>query len=451
MNDITTARGQRDAFLATIPARRLDSMTEVEIKAWRDAHAAYEPSWLEQPAIGPMIDHVLGVFDASLVACRDVSIYRRDENGGSFVTARANDVVLTGTTIDFAGVSIAIHDTGFSHEQVDALRIGDDYAVLVHTDTDKAAELHQQLRDRLDAWRDAGEQLLITIDGTTVEVPASETFAYGFSLSVPGGALNHVLNLDALARLQVSEGGSMRSPTTEIHMLTADGHEISIAPVSTIDLSLQQDLDALSNMLNTDFGPIYRDVVGVADTGRDAVRVPGVRRVVVRARDLKPMHQAYADQEAATGRQAGIAAEQAAIDAMPSGTDEEIALKHAAQAAYYDKPRPEFHAPDYEEGGLVDVLVWEPEGPVDALDLTRAAWAGYVLSLKASEDLGLNPRCHVTPGSLADVAAAHVAAIGAVATPHDCVYGSDMAYWECSEVTFDADTGTICIVPSLGS
>jgi hypothetical protein len=447
MNDITTARGQRDAFLATIPARRLDSMTEVEIKEWRDAHAAYEPSWLEQPAIGPMIDHVLGVFDAALVACRDVSIYRRDENGGSFVTARPNDVVLTGTTIDFAGLSIAIHDTGFSHEQVDALRIGDDYATLIHTDTEKASALHDVIRAQLDGWRESGETLLVTIDGETVEAPASEVWAYGFSLSIPG----RILNLDALARLHASEGLTMRSPTIETVLLTADGHEVSIAPVRSLDLTREECRETLSNMLNSDFGPIYLDLIGIPDTGRNAVQVPGVRRVVVQARDLKPMHQAYADQEAATGRQAGIAAEQAAIDAMPAGTDEEIALKHAAQAAHYDKPRPEYHAPTYEEGGLIDVLVWEPKGPVDALDLTRAAWAGYVLSLKASEDLGLNPRCHVTPGGLADVAAAHVADIGAVATPHDCVYGSDMAYWECSQVSFDADTGTIVIVPSLGS
>jgi hypothetical protein len=413
---IADLRLERDARLTTIQPASYHAMSEEAVAAWRETQISCEiVRGGATPIVAALIDHVLAAVDQAALQCTKVAIVQLDDIRPSITPFSIDDVVLNVSSIDFGGISIHLHDTQCQTHDLDWIEIGEnrEHAVLLHASIDEACKLHDQLRERLNLWRSSGETLLVSIDGAMSKKPSDEVWAIGLSFSTD----ETKIDLEQLSSIFESYGDSMSRPVTEITLMTSDGHVVSIAPVSTIDPTDAGSLESLSKMLNANFQSIFQRLSVREDVGRSAIRVAGVKRVVVQARDLAPMCRAYA-----------------LIDADRD---------HDAEGT--------FVAPVYEEGAMIDVLVWEPKSDVDALDLTRAAWAGYVLSLKASEDLGLNDRCHVPAGGFVEAARAHVDAIGAVATPHDCVYGSDMSYWELSKVTFDAETGTLAIVPQLGS
>lgn len=449
MTDITRMRADRDARLASIEPRHLHGMTEDEIRDWRDIHASVEVTWQPKLAVGPMIDHVLAILDRAATTCRPVSVYRWSDTGPKAVVGWFQDVILDAKGFSFGDATIRLHDTHWNEEAPDTVSVDDglSYGLLVHSGNERG-DLHESLRDALKAWRSTADEMIVSIDGVQKRLPSEAVVAYGLSLSTDGA----VLDLQGIGRFDLTGGDSMRSPTVMLQAMTDDGHVVSIAPVSTIHPTDAQGLTRLGTAINADFGSIYVDMPGIGDVGRSAIQLPGIDRIVVVARDLGPMERAYAalDAEKQMQNELDDAAYELA-EAMPTATEEQRSARDAAMQALEDKVSAAFSRPEYEQGGLIEILAWEPGRAIDALDATRAAWAAYVLSLKASQDLGLNDRCHVSPPHLADVARAHVDAIGAAATPHDCVYGSDACFWEISELSYDPASRTLTIQPQMGS
>ena len=449
MTDIARLRTDRDARLASIEPRHLHGMTEAEIRDWRDLHASVEVTWQPKLAVGPMIDHVLTVLGRAAVACRPVSLYRWGDTGPKAVVMRYEDVVLDAKGFSFGDATIRLHDTHWDEELPDSVSVGDGlgHGLLVHSGDERGA-LHQSLRDALDAWRATADEMIVSIDGVQERLPSQAVVAYGLSLTTGGKPID----MQGIASFHLTEGDRMSSPTVMLQAMTDDGHVVSIAPVSTIHPTDADGLARLGEAINADFGSIYVDMPGIDDVGRSAIQLPGVDRIVVVARDLGPMERAYAalDAEKKTQSDLDDAAYELA-EAMPTATEEQRSARDAAMQALEDKISSPFSRPEYEEGGLIEILRWEPGRAIDALDATRAAWSAYVLSLKASQDLGLNDRCHVSPPRLADVARAHADGIGAVATPHDCVYGSDACFWELSDLSYDPASRTLTIQPQMGS
>ena len=448
MTDITRMRTDRDARLASIEPRHLHGMTEAEIRDWRDLHASVEVTWQPKLTVGPMIDHVLAVLDRAAVSCRPVSLYRWGDTGPKAIVVRYEDVVLDAKGFTIGDVSIRLHDVHWDPKDPDWVVLGDgqDHGLIVRIREDD--DLHRSLRDALDAWRGAADEMIVSIDGVQKRLPSDAVKAYGLSISVDGD----VLDLQGIGRFVMTEGDRMSSPTVMLQAMTDDGHVVSIAPVSSIDLTDDASLEGLGEAINADFRSIYLNMPGIEDVGRSAIMLPGVDRIVVVARDLGPMERAYAalDGEKKAQSELDDAAYEIA-ETMPTATEEQRSARDAAMQALEDKASDPFSRPEYEQGGLIEILAWEPGRAIDALDATRAAWSAYVLSLKASQDLGLNDRCHVSPPHLADVARTHADRIGAVATPHDCVYGSDVCFWELSELSYDPASRTLTIQPQMGS
>lgn len=449
MTDITRMRADRDARLASIEPRHLHGMTEAEIRDWRDLHASVEVTWQPKLAVGPMIDHVLAVLKRAALACRPVSLYRWGDTGPKAVVGWFQDVVLDAKGFSFGGATIRLHDTHWNEELPDGVSVDDglNYGLLVHSG-DERVDLHKSLRDALDAWRTTADEMIVSIDGVQTRLRSEAVVAHGLSLSTDGT----VLDLQGIGRFDLTDGDTMRSPTIMLQAMTDDGHVVAIAPVSTIHPADAGALTRLGKVINADFGSIYVDMAGIGDVGRSAILLPGVDRIAVVARDLGPMERAYAALD--TERQAQNDLDDAAYEiaeAMPTATEEQRSARDAAMQALEDKLSSPFSRPEYEQGGLIEILAWEPGRAIDALDATRAAWSAYVLSLKASQDLGLNDRCHVSPPHLADVARTHAESIGAIATPHDCVYGSSECFWEHSELSYDPASRTLTIQPQMGS
>lgn len=448
MTDITRMRADRDARLASIEPRHLHGMTEAEIRDWRDLHASVEVTWQPKLGLGPMIDHVLAILERAAVTCRPVSLYHWGDTGPKATVGWLQDIVLDAKGFTFGGLTIPLHDMHWDDQHPDTVPlVGRGFGLLVHSDEGRG-DLHQSLRDALDAWRATADEMIISIDGVQQRLPSEAVVAYGLSLTTG----QKPIDLQGIGHFVLTEGDRMSSPTVMLQAMTDDGHVISIAPVSTIHPTDAEGLARLGNAINADFGSIYVDMPGIGDVGRSAIQLPGVDRIVVVARDLAPMERAYAALDAE--KQAQNELDDAAYElaqAMPTATEEQRSARDAAMQALEDKVTSPFSRPEYEEGGLIEILAWEPGRAIDALDATRAAWSAYVLSLKASQDLGLNDRCHVSPPHLADVARKHADSIGAVTTPHDCVYGSDACFWELSELSYDPASRTLTIQPQMGS
>jgi hypothetical protein len=98
------------------------------------------------------------------------------------------------------------------------------------------------------------------------------------------------------------------------------------------------------------------------------------------------------------------------------------------------------------------ILVLQTGGSIDGSTLLEAAWAAYMLSLKATMDGGKNDRAHVGRDADAiELATSIVARLGGYATPCDEIYGSDGTYLEAIALEYDAETRTLTANPSIGS
>lgn len=392
---VEAARANRDANLAKIETTGINASVE-EILAWRQAHIDNEVTW--RPSVALLIDHVVGTLLSAIRACRSIALLRPDAER-PLVSFPTHETILDGRGFVFGDIVLPVHDVHWNPERPEGVYHDDQLVILLSASGEESDAHHAVLRERLDAWRDAGRTLLLSIDDETTEIGSDMLYAYGASLSVAGDAMN----LDDIAMLLGEAGPTKYATGEDLRIMTLSGRQIDIAPISTIDPSTSEGIDLLSRTINADFHSIYSDIANAKDLGRAAMLLPSVKRVVVKASDLKPMHR-----------------ETAARDA--SGRPQKVVI-----------------------------LDWTPGRDVNAQDVTRAAWSAYILSLRASEQAGINERCHVSPPTLADAAAAHVESIGARSTPHDCVYGSGECYWELSDAKFDASTGTLTLIPLMGS
>lgn len=402
--DIDKLRAERDAKLTSITPISFMNSTADQIEAWRRSHVAAEVS--RHPHVDALSRKILDALTFAVKEDRCVGIEHPDAEGG-FVYFQPTKTVLDSRGFTFGDVTIELHRVDWhARNPSDPIVVWSDRGrIILHaTPFEESCAMYDELSKTLDGWREAGEELLLDIDGETTTIDSNLLYAYGLSLSIAGD----VMNLDDIACISSQHGPENYALGRDVRILTTYGRRIRIAPTSSLDLSTPEGIDVASRSINADFGTIYRDIATGIDLGREAVSLPGVKRIVVLADDLAPMERAYAEWN---GR----------------------------------SPSPKYDTP------VVTLLDWTPAGPVNMLDVTRATWSAYILSLKASEDLGLNERCHVSPPSLADSAKNHLAAVGAVPTPHDCVYGSGECYWELSELEFDASTGTLTITPSMGS
>lgn len=98
------------------------------------------------------------------------------------------------------------------------------------------------------------------------------------------------------------------------------------------------------------------------------------------------------------------------------------------------------------------ILEMPTHGQLGADTLLEAAWASYILSLKATMDGGKNERAHLNDDeTLVPRALGIVKRLGAVSTPCDEVYGSDGTYLESLRFEYDPSTRTLTANPSIGS
>lgn len=399
--DITAAREARDASLSNIVPMPLAGATDEQVAAWRRAQVSVEASF--EPYVADLCDKLLAVLKSAIADGRMIAI-ERPRATPDLVSFKAHDAVLDRRGVTFGDVTIPLHEVQPGAGEPVRLWTAQG-GLMLHAPTHgQSAALHAELRERLARWRATDETLLLCIDGETTTIGSSQLHAYGLSLSLRGDPMD----LGDISVIADQHGPDKYALGQDLRIVTASGTRIDIAPLSELDLSVQEDIDTASRFVNADFFSIYRPMATERDLGRQAVALPGVKRIVVTTADLAPMQRAYEKWDPST-------------------------------------PLPEYERP------VVTILDWTPDAPVNVLDVTRAAWSAYILSLKASEDLGLNDRCHVSPPLLAESAATHVALIGAVSTPHDCVYGSSACYWELSQIEFDAADGTLTISPQMGS
>jgi len=98
------------------------------------------------------------------------------------------------------------------------------------------------------------------------------------------------------------------------------------------------------------------------------------------------------------------------------------------------------------------ILTMPTPGNVDGFTALRAAWAGYMQSLKATVDSGKNDRAHIGQDPIImDIVANEIEALGATATPCDEVYGSCGTYLEYLECKYDPASRTLTVNPIIGS
>lgn len=99
------------------------------------------------------------------------------------------------------------------------------------------------------------------------------------------------------------------------------------------------------------------------------------------------------------------------------------------------------------------ILEMSVPGTICAHHILDAVWAAYILSIKA----GIDDRTIETRSLLGEdlllsqVAQELIDGLAARATPYNRIYVSDRLYLDSLKITFDAASGTLIVVPFIGS
>lgn len=104
------------------------------------------------------------------------------------------------------------------------------------------------------------------------------------------------------------------------------------------------------------------------------------------------------------------------------------------------------------DASIATILDMPCDGTVDGMKALKAVWAGYMASLKATMEAGVNPVAHI--GKRPDVASRideALAELNANVTPRNDVFSSYGNYLELLEARYDEESRTLFLHPFIGT